>query len=47
MPVELYGYDLEDENDLIQYGMPRRSGRYPWGSGGHKKSTRDSRKRRS
>lgn len=33
MPVELYGYDLEDENDLIQYGMPRRSGRYPWGSG--------------
>ena len=34
MPVEIYGYDLGDENDyLIQYGMPRRSGRYPWGSG--------------
>ena len=32
MPVEIYGYDLGDENDyLIQYGMPRRSGRYPWG----------------
>lgn len=33
MPVEVYGYDVEEENDLIQYGMPRRSGRYPWGSG--------------
>lgn len=33
MPIELYGYDMEDENDLIHYGMPRRSGRYPWGSG--------------
>ena len=24
---------LEDESALIHYGMPRRSGRYPWGSG--------------
>lgn len=33
MPIEIYRYDMEDENDLIHYGMPRRSGRYPWGSG--------------
>ena len=25
--------NYEDENILIHYGMPRRSGRYPWGSG--------------
>lgn len=25
--------DFEDENFLMHYGMPRRSGRYPWGSG--------------
>lgn len=25
--------DSENENDLMHYGMPRRSGRYPWGSG--------------
>lgn len=24
---------LEGEDDLMHYGMPRRSGRYPWGSG--------------
>lgn len=24
---------FEDENSLMHYGMPRRSGRYPWGSG--------------
>lgn len=24
---------LEDEDALLHYGMPRRSGRYPWGSG--------------
>ena len=23
----------EEENELTHYGMPRRSGRYPWGSG--------------
>ena len=22
-----------DEDSLMHYGMPRRSGRYPWGSG--------------
>ena len=22
-----------DINELMHYGMPRRSGRYPWGSG--------------
>lgn len=26
-------YLLSDEEYLIHYGMPRRSGRYPWGSG--------------
>jgi hypothetical protein len=25
--------DVHDENELYHYGMPRRSGRYPWGSG--------------
>lgn len=24
---------MEETNELIHYGMPRRSGRYPWGSG--------------
>ena len=23
----------KDEQELLHYGMPRRSGRYPWGSG--------------
>ena len=27
-------YEMDDDDDaLIHYGMPRRSGRYPWGSG--------------
>lgn len=26
-------HSLELEDELIHYGMPRRSGRYPWGSG--------------
>ena len=31
---ELVGsYDEEDEDVIEHYGMPRRSGRYPWGSG--------------
>ena len=24
---------MEDSDELKHYGMPRRSGRYPWGSG--------------
>lgn len=28
-----FGYDLLPESTLEHYGMPRRSGRYPWGSG--------------
>lgn len=28
------GFDLEDDEEFLEhYGMPRRSGRYPWGSG--------------
>ena len=32
--MSYYGYaeSLENE-DMLHYGMPRRSGRYPWGSG--------------
>ena len=26
-------YNLSDEDYLMRYGVPRRSGRYPWGSG--------------
>lgn len=26
-------FDYMSENELMHYGMPRRSGRYPWGSG--------------
>lgn len=34
MQNEIYfGYDLLPENILEHYGIPRRSGRYPWGSG--------------
>lgn len=33
MPIELYDFVEIEEDDLLQYGMPRRSGRYPWGSG--------------
>lgn len=25
--------ELDDSDELMHYGMPRRSGRYPWGSG--------------
>lgn len=24
---------VKKDNDITHYGMPRRSGRYPWGSG--------------
>ena len=30
---EMLGILEGDENILMHYGMPRRSGRYPWGSG--------------
>ena len=30
---ELYALIFESDEDLVHYGMPRRSGRYPWGSG--------------
>ena len=40
MPLDDYGYEeydggyiLVNDNELEHYGMPRRSGRYPWGSG--------------
>lgn len=34
MQNEIYfGRDLISEQDLRHYGMPKRSGRYPWGSG--------------
>ena len=26
-------FEYMSENELMHYGMPRRSGRYPWGSG--------------
>lgn len=29
----ILGIDISNGNDLTHYGMPRRSGRYPWGSG--------------
>ena len=31
--LDYLGFIKDDESDLPQYGMPRRSGRYPWGSG--------------
>lgn len=31
---EIKSYIPDDANDLAHYGMPKRSGRYPWGSGG-------------
>ena len=31
--ISYLGYSDEDEAHLVHYGMPRRSGRYPWGSG--------------
>ena len=30
---ELYSNETPQEEDLLQYGVKRRSGRYPWGSG--------------
>ena len=32
-----YGRSMDSsaEEELMHYGMPRRSGRYPWGSGKH------------
>ena len=26
-------FDIDEGIDIVHYGMPRRSGRYPWGSG--------------
>lgn len=26
-------FEIDEEFDIVHYGMPRRSGRYPWGSG--------------
>lgn len=26
-------FDIDEDVDIVHYGMPRRSGRYPWGSG--------------
>ena len=31
--MSYFGCCLDDEESLEHYGMPRRSGRYPWGSG--------------
>lgn len=31
--LDYLGYTKDKSSDLQQYGMPRRSGRYPWGSG--------------
>ena len=31
--MSYFGCSLDDEESLEHYGMPRRSGRYPWGSG--------------
>ena len=34
MSEELYSRAMDSSNDVLEhYGMPRRSGRYPWGSG--------------
>jgi len=30
---ELYSKEEVSNNDALQYGTPRHSGRYPWGSG--------------
>ena len=35
---------MEEQLYLIHYGIPRRSGRYPWGSGESNKNARASRK---
>ena len=32
-PIQSYFGVQEDEDYISHYGMPRRSGRYPWGSG--------------
>ena len=34
MSSEVFDLFLDDDEYLEHYGMPRRSGRYPWGSGG-------------
>ena len=31
--MSYFGCGSDDEESLEHYGMPRRSGRYPWGSG--------------
>lgn len=30
---KILNHELDDDDILMHYGMPRRSGRYPWGSG--------------
>ena len=31
--IDILLQDLDDDGDIYHYGTPRRSGRYPWGSG--------------
>ena len=31
--ISTQGFDDPEDDELMHYGMPRRSGRYPWGSG--------------
>lgn len=33
MNEEIFDFCLDDDEYLLHYGIPRRSGRYPWGSG--------------
>lgn len=33
MKAILAGHSIDESDSLMHYGMPRRSGRYPWGSG--------------
>jgi len=38
---ELVSIDKESEDDVVHYGTPRHSGRYPWGSGDNPQHNQD------
>lgn len=42
---EYLSYLINSKNDICHYGIPRKSGRYPWGSGGRPFQSQEGKKK--
>lgn len=42
---EYLSYLINNKNDICHYGIPRKSGRYPWGSGGRPFQSQEGKKK--